>query len=79
MSTWSFAPISVTVTASQAERSFFLLEIAQLKDQSVAPALQGKMTELERSQLELKLQKEFASRPDPQSLMAKGILKEGDI
>lgn len=51
----------------------------QLKDQNVAPALQGKLTELERSQLEDRLEKEFASRPDVESLKAKGILKESDI
>lgn len=45
----------------------------------MAPALQGKLTELERSQLEIKLEKEFAARPNVDSLMAKGILKQSDV
>ncbi|PWN33088.1 uncharacterized protein FA14DRAFT_81226 [Meira miltonrushii] len=56
----------------------FAIPVQQLKDQNVAPALQGKMSDLERSQLEDKLGKEFASRPDVDQLRAKGILKEGE-
>ncbi|KAI3482291.1 hypothetical protein L1887_55052 [Cichorium endivia] len=47
-----------------------------LKDQSVAPALQGKKEELERARLGNSLQKELEHRPDPEELRQKGILPQ---
>ncbi|PWN46488.1 hypothetical protein IE53DRAFT_322880, partial [Violaceomyces palustris] len=53
-----------------------LVQKGILKDQHVAPALQAKLSELERSQLENKIGKSIASRPAPEQLRAQGILKE---
>ncbi|KAH9455353.1 hypothetical protein MJO28_012300 [Puccinia striiformis f. sp. tritici] len=53
-----------------------LIEKNVLKPGNLAPSLQAKQAELEKSQLEDKLNAALAHRPDPEILVKEGILTE---
>jgi len=50
-----------------------------LKNSNVAPSLQAKQAELERSQLEDILENKLQARPSPEELVKEGILQQNEV
>ena len=68
------SPISIKTDYSCTERRFSIFELYHCLGTTVAPALQAAQTELQKAQLEDKLEGRLERRPEREDLERRGIV-----